>query len=133
MNFCAHFGVGASFLNGNERARARVEHAGPPHRARVTADELAAWNEPQATWDMLQFGLRLGERPRQAITTTPRPMALLKRLMADPSTVITRAGTRENAYYLSPAFIDHQRPSRTLPGRATISRWASGRTVSRGG
>ena len=54
---------------------------------------------------MLQFGLRLGERPRQVITTTPRPIALIKRLVADPSTVVTRAGTRANAYHLAPTFL----------------------------
>jgi phage terminase large subunit-like protein len=54
---------------------------------------------------MLQFGLRLGERPRQVVTTTPRPIALLKRLMADPATALTRAGTNENALHLSSAFI----------------------------
>jgi phage terminase large subunit-like protein len=55
---------------------------------------------------MLQFGLRLGERPRQVVTTTPRPIALLKRLMADPATALTHAGTRDNAAHLSAAFID---------------------------
>jgi phage terminase large subunit-like protein len=55
---------------------------------------------------MLQFGLRLGERPRQVITTTPRPIALLKRLIADPRTAIARAGTAANAYNLAPAFLE---------------------------
>ena len=36
-------------------------------------------------WDMLQFGLRVGPKPMQIITTTPRPTRLMKRLMADPS------------------------------------------------
>jgi phage terminase large subunit-like protein len=40
----------------------------------------------QETWDMLQFGLRLGVRPRQLVTTTPRPVPLLKTLIADPGT-----------------------------------------------
>jgi phage terminase large subunit-like protein len=70
------------------------------------ADELAKWRHAEATFDMLQFGLRLGERPRQVVTTTPRPIALLKRLIADPATAVTRAGTRANAVHLSPAFID---------------------------
>ncbi len=56
---------------------------------------------------MLQFGLRLGERPRQVVTTTPRPIALLKRLIADPATALTRAGTQANARHLSPAFLEH--------------------------
>jgi phage terminase large subunit-like protein len=55
---------------------------------------------------MLQFGLRLGERPRQVITTTPRPIALLKRLIADPKTAVTHAATVANALHLSPRFLD---------------------------
>jgi phage terminase large subunit-like protein len=55
---------------------------------------------------MLQFGLRLGERPRQVITTTPRPIALLKRLIADPKVRLTRAATVANAHNLAPAFFD---------------------------
>jgi len=69
-------------------------------------DELAKWNHAQASFDMLQFGLRLGVRPRQLITTTPRPLALIKRLVADPRTAVTRAPTRSNAAHLSPAFLD---------------------------
>ena len=69
-------------------------------------DEFAKWRHAEAMFDMLQFGLRLGERPRQVVTTTPRPIALLKRLMADPATVATRAGTVANRWHLSPAFID---------------------------
>jgi phage terminase large subunit-like protein len=69
-------------------------------------DELAKWHHADATFDMLQFGLRLGKRPRQLITTTPRPIPLIKRLVADPRTAVTRAGTQANAAHLSPAFID---------------------------
>jgi len=69
-------------------------------------DELAKWRHVDATFDMLQFGLRLGARPRQLVTTTPRPIALLKRLLADPRTAVTRASTHANAAYLSPAFLD---------------------------
>lgn len=69
------------------------------------ADELAKWRYADATFDMLQFGLRLGNRPRQLITTTPRPMPLIKRLMADPSTAVTHAPTKANAFHLSPAFL----------------------------
>ena len=54
---------------------------------------------------MLQFGLRLGARPRQLITTTPRPTALIKRLIADPRTAVTRAPTQANAAHLSPVFL----------------------------
>lgn len=69
-------------------------------------DELAKWTYVDATFDMLQFGLRLGVRPRQLITTTPRPIPLIKRLLADPHTAVTRAPTHANAAHLSPAFLD---------------------------
>lgn len=69
------------------------------------ADELAKWRYADATFDMLQFGLRLGSRPRQLITTTPRPIPLIRRLMADPSTAVTRAPTQANRFHLSPAFL----------------------------
>ena len=60
-------------------------------------DELAKWRRADDAFDMLQFGLRLGQRPRQLITTTPRPTALIKRLIADPRTAVTRAATHANA------------------------------------
>jgi phage terminase large subunit-like protein len=68
-------------------------------------DELAKWRHAEATFDMLQFGLRLGDRPRQMVTTTPRPIPLLKRLIAAPGTVLTRAASEANARYLAPAFL----------------------------
>jgi phage terminase large subunit-like protein len=69
------------------------------------SDEMAKWRYAQDAFDMLQFGLRLGSQPRQLITTTPRPTALLKRLIEDPSSVITRAATRANANNLAPTFL----------------------------
>ena len=69
-------------------------------------DELAKWRRADEAFDMLQFGLRLGARPRQLVTTTPRPIPLLKRLLADPRTAVTRAATQANAAHLSPAFLD---------------------------
>jgi phage terminase large subunit-like protein len=77
-----------------------------PQFAAAWADEIAKWRHADATYDMLQFGLRLGERPRLVVTTTPRPIGLLKRLMADPATALTHASTRANAFHLSQAFID---------------------------
>jgi phage terminase large subunit-like protein len=77
-----------------------------PQFSAAWADELAKWRHTEATFDMLQFALRLGEHPRQVITTTPRPIALIKRLVADPQTALTRAGTAANARNLSPSFLD---------------------------
>jgi phage terminase large subunit-like protein len=86
------------------------------------ADELAKWRQAEATFDLLQFGLRLGERPRQVITTTPRPIALIKRLIADPATALSHAGTQVNARNLAPAFVDRvlTRYSGTRLGRQEI-------------
>lgn len=78
---------------------------GPQFEA-AWCDELGKWRQAQAAFDMLQFGLRLGAHPRQLITTTPRPTALIKRLMADPKTAVTHAPTRANAFNLSAAFFD---------------------------
>jgi phage terminase large subunit-like protein len=75
------------------------------------SDEMAKWRYAEAAFDMLQFGLRLGSQPRQLITTTPRPTALLKRLIEDPTSVVTRATTRDNANNLAPTFL------RTVMGR----------------
>jgi phage terminase large subunit-like protein len=77
-----------------------------PQFAAAWCDELAKWRYAEATFDMLQFGLRLGGRPRQVITTTPRPIALIKRLVADPKTALARAGTAGNARNLPAAFLD---------------------------
>ena len=68
-------------------------------------DELAKWRHAEETFDMLQFGLRLGADPRQLVTTTPRPVPVLKRLIADPGTRLARISTRANAGNLSPGFI----------------------------
>jgi phage terminase large subunit-like protein len=54
---------------------------------------------------MLQFGLRLGEQPRQLITTTPKPLPLLKSLLADPSVAVTRLRTEDNAKNLAAGFL----------------------------
>lgn len=68
-------------------------------------DELAKWRYVQETWDNLQFGLRLGTRPRQIITTTPRPIALLREIIADPTTHVTRGRTLDNSSNLAPSFL----------------------------
>jgi phage terminase large subunit-like protein len=70
-------------------------------------DELAKWDYLNETWDMLQFCLRLGSGPRQLATTTPKPLPLLKKLLADPATVVTRSRTADNRANLAPGFIDY--------------------------
>jgi phage terminase large subunit-like protein len=69
------------------------------------SDEMAKWRYADEAFNMLQFGLRLGAQPRQLITTTPRPREFLKRLIEDPTSVVTRATTRANANNLAPTFL----------------------------
>ena len=69
-------------------------------------DELAKWRYAEETFDMLQFGLRLGERPRQLVTTTPRPVPIIKRLMKQAGTAISHAPTKANALFLAPSFLE---------------------------
>jgi phage terminase large subunit-like protein len=76
-----------------------------PQFAAAWCDELAKWKAMDAAYDMLQFSLRLGERPQQLITTTPRPAPLLRRLLADPAIEVTRMRTRDNAQNLAAGFI----------------------------
>ena len=73
------------------------------------ADELAKWPRAQDTWDMLQFGLRLGDRPRVCVTTTPKNVEALVALLALPSTVVTRAPTEANRAYLAATFLEEVR------------------------
>ncbi len=78
---------------------------GPQHHA-IWVDELAAFQYPQAAWDMAMFGLRLGDNPRAIVTTTPRPIPIIKQLLASVTTCITRGSTYENRENLAPAFFD---------------------------
>jgi phage terminase large subunit-like protein len=69
------------------------------------ADEFCAWPEPEAVLAQVRLGLRLGEAPQLVVTTTPKPIAALRRLMAEPDLALTRAGTAVNAANLSPVFM----------------------------
>ena len=68
---------------------------GPQHHF-AWVDELAKFEYMQEAWDQVQFGLRLGEHPRCLVTTTPRPLPLIKKLVEDPDTVVTRGATIDN-------------------------------------
>jgi phage terminase large subunit-like protein len=77
---------------------------GPQHHF-AWCDELAKWRHPQAAWDMLQLGLRCGERPRALVTTTPRGgCAALRRILAADDTVLTGGPTGANPH-LPAAFL----------------------------
>lgn len=82
-------------------------------------DELAAWRYLQYAWDMAQMGMRLGSHPRICITTTPRPLPLIKELLKDERTVVVRGSTYDNLSNLADTF-----------RRAVISRY-EGTTLGR--
>jgi phage terminase large subunit-like protein len=77
---------------------------GPEHDF-AWCDELAKWGEPEAAWMNLQMGLRRGVRPRALVTTTPRPIDLLKRIRGAEWTVTTTGRTDENVN-LSEGFVE---------------------------
>lgn len=72
------------------------------------SDELAKWRYARETWDMLQFGLRLGSHPRQIVTTTPRPIELVKAIVAgqEGKVHITRGKTADNKANLAKRFLE---------------------------
>ncbi|MEZ5750698.1 MAG: terminase family protein [Paracoccaceae bacterium] len=92
-------------------AEAQIFSASDPESLRgpqfdlAWADELAKWKKAQDAWDMLQFGLRLGDAPRCLVTTTPRNQSVLKAILGDPATVVTRAPTTANRAWLAPSFL----------------------------
>ncbi len=97
------------FPNG---ARAICFSAEQPERLRgpqcefAWCDEIAAWRNPQATWDMMSFGLRLGRKPQVMVSSTPKPIPLVKQLLADPTTAVTRGSSLDNKANLAPTFFD---------------------------
>jgi predicted phage terminase large subunit-like protein len=83
---------------------------GPQHHM-AWCDELAAWQYPEEAWSMMKFGLRLGEAPKVIVTTTPKPIDLVRRLVSEglddeSSTLITTGSTYENRENLAASFID---------------------------
>lgn len=93
-------GAIATLFSAEEPERLR----GPQHD-RLWCDELAAWKYLRETWDMAMFGLRLGDQPRTCITTTPKPLPLVKEIAKDARTVVTRGSTFDNAGNLAPTFL----------------------------
>lgn len=101
-------GARATLFSAEEPDRLR----GPQHNA-VWADELAAWVYLRETWDMIQFGLRIpyptGRQPKQCVTTTPRPLALIRELIKAKNTRVSRASTYDNEMFLASTFFDTMR------------------------
>lgn len=92
-------------------AKTLIFTADEPERLRgkqhmwLWADEVAAWRYPEA-WDQAMLGLRLGDNPQAVVTTTPKPTPLVRELIANPYTRVTRGSTYDNIQNLAPAFAD---------------------------
>jgi phage terminase large subunit-like protein len=93
-------GAVAGIFNATEPDQLR----GPEHDL-AWGDELAKWAYARETWDNLQFGLRQGSPPRVCVTTTPRPIPLLKEILADETTVTTKGITLDNSDNLAASFL----------------------------
>ena len=94
-------GAMATTYSADEPERLR----GPQHDA-GWCDEVGAWNYAQDAWDMFMFGLRLGDNPQALVTTTPRPIPLLRQIMGSPTTTLTRGSTYANRANLAASFLD---------------------------
>lgn len=94
-------GCQATTYSGEEPGQLR----GPQfHKAWV--DELAKYKYPTDAWDNLEFGLRLGNNPQVVVTTTPRPIPIVRQIHADPQTITTAGSSYENYGNLAPKFIE---------------------------
>jgi phage terminase large subunit-like protein len=107
--------AGRNVLEWPNGAEARLFSAHDPESLRgpqfdaAWADELAKWPKAQGAWDQLQFALRLGAHPQQVVTTTPRNVEVLKAILQNPSTVISRAPTEANRAYLAESYLTEVR------------------------
>ena len=78
---------------------------GPQH-ATIWSDELAKWKYPEEAYDNMILGLRVGNDPKHLITTTPRPISIIRKIAKDPSTIDVTGSTFENIANLSERFIN---------------------------
>jgi phage terminase large subunit-like protein len=69
-------------------------------------DDVAAWKYPSEAWEQFEFGLRLGSDPQVVVTTTPKPTKLIKELVANRATVVTRGSTYDNKRNLAKNFFN---------------------------
>ena len=94
---------------------------GPSH-SHAVADEVASWPDAEMVWSNLQLTLRIGAHPRVVAATTPRPIKLLRDLMAAPTTVVTRGRTADNVANLAPGIVAdfYTRWGGTRLGRAEL-------------
>ena len=68
-------------------------------------DELASWQYPRLTWDNLAFGLRLGPSPKCVITTTPKPIDIIRELSTREDVTLTHGSSYDNKQNLPPGYL----------------------------
>lgn len=84
-------------------AREPDQLRGPQHDF-LWFDELAKYRYADAVFDQAMFGLRLGNTPRWIVTTTPRPISLIRRLLVQPGVKVTRGRSGDNLSNISPTY-----------------------------
>lgn len=94
-------GVYATTFGGDEPDQLR----GPAH-ASGWLDELAKWSQADEAFSNFEMGLRVGNEPRAIITTTPRPIRIMRQLLSDPHVYVQRGHSYENRANLPPDFIE---------------------------
>jgi len=93
-------GARAVCLSGEEPDRARGLNVDT-----IWADELACWQRAESTWDLAMLALRAGTNPQALITTTPRRVAVLRRILTEVTTVQTTETTYANQSHLPREFL----------------------------
>src|SRR5580693_6407442 len=93
-------GARAVCLSGEEPERARGLNIDT-----LWADELACWQRAESTWDLVMLALRAGTNPQALITTTPRRLSVLRRILTEATTVQTTDSTYANQAHLPPEFL----------------------------
>lgn len=104
-NRCVEFSNGAKAFTYNATEPDQLR--GPQHDF-AWHDEIAKWRYARETWDQAQFGLRLGKHPRQVVTTTPRPIELVKAIISGEEGKVhaTRGRTMDNRSNLASRFLN---------------------------
>lgn len=118
------------FDNGS---RIKLLSADEPERARgwnfsgAWADELASWRYPAMWHETLVPAVRMGTHPQFVVTTTPKPVPLMRylyeRVGEEPERFrLTRGRTRDNYPNLAPGFVDEleRRYAGTRIGRQEV-------------
>ena len=94
-------GAKAVFFSAEDPERLRG-----PQAYSAWCDELCAWRNAQDTWDMMMFGLRLGKHPKVFVTTTPKTTKLIRNILDDEKTVVSKGSTYDNSANLADTFLD---------------------------